>query len=158
MDGSLTEYGYGWHIGTWQGHRTMEHSGGIHGFATYAQRIPAEGVFVALLSNNPGATPTELLALKIAALLIGQPYQEPTPIVLSAQELAPYVGVYRSAAGIEWTIVCESDRLFVQEAGGPPRAILPVSTTEFYRHDMSLDRLVFTRDTGTSVTALEWRG
>ena len=157
-DGTLTDYGYGWRLSAWQGHQTMEHSGGIHGFATYALRIPAEGVFVALLSNNPGATPNELLTLKIAALLLGQPYQEPTPIVLSAQELARYVGVYRRAAGGEWILLCENDRLFVQEAGGPPRAILPLSTTEFYRHDMPLDRLVFTLGTGTRVTALEWRG
>jgi hypothetical protein len=99
-----------------------------------------------------------MLALKIAALLIGQPYQEPTPIVLGAAELAPYVGVYRSAAGGEWTIVCESDHLFVQEAGGPPRSILPLSTTEFYRHDMSIDRLVFTLGAAGAATALEWRG
>src|SRR5215216_840717 len=42
-DGTLTDYGYGWRLSAWQGHQTMEHSGGIHGFATYALRIPAEG-------------------------------------------------------------------------------------------------------------------
>jgi D-alanyl-D-alanine carboxypeptidase len=157
-DGILTDYGYGWRIGEWQGRPTMEHSGGIHGFSTYALRMPAEALFVAVLSNNPGAAPTGLLALKIAALLIGQPYHEPTPIMLSVHELTPYVGVYRSSAGAEWTIVRESDRLFVQEAGSPQRAILPLSTTEFYRHDMSLDHLVFTFGTGNNVTALEWHG
>jgi CubicO group peptidase (beta-lactamase class C family) len=157
-DGTLTDYGYGWRIGTWQGRQTMEHSGGIHGFATYVLRIPAAGLFVALLSNNPGATSTELLALKIAALLLGQPYQEPTPIALSAEQLAPYVGVYRSAEGNEWTIVCEGDRLFIQQADGPRRAILPRSITAFYRHDMPLDQVAFTLDTDHTVTALEWRG
>jgi len=157
-DGTLTDYGYGWRIGEWQGRQTMEHSGGIHGFATYALRMPAAGVFVALLSNNPGATSTELLALKIAALLLGQPYQEPTPIALSAEQLAPYVGVYCSAEGNDWTIVCEGERLFVQKADGPRRAILPLSATAFYRHDMPLDQVAFTLDTNHMVTALEWRG
>jgi D-alanyl-D-alanine carboxypeptidase len=157
-DGTLTDYGYGWRIGAWQGWQTMEHSGGIHGFATYALRMPSAGVFVALLSNNPGATSTELLALKIAALLLGQPYQEPTPIALSVEQLAPYVGIYRSADGNDWTIECEGERLFVQEADGPRRAILPLSATAFYRHDMPLDQVAFTLDTNHTVTALEWRG
>jgi CubicO group peptidase (beta-lactamase class C family) len=157
-DGASTSYGYGWSIGEWQGRQTMEHSGGIHGFATYALRMPAAGVFVALLSNNPGAASNELLALKIAALLIGQSYQEPTPIILGAPALAPYAGVYRSANGAEWTIVCENDHLVVQQADRPPRAILPISTTEFYVQDMSLDHLIFTRGTDAIITAFEWRG
>jgi D-alanyl-D-alanine carboxypeptidase len=157
-DGTLTDYGYGWRISAWQGQQTMEHSGGIHGFATYALRIPAAGVFVALLSNNPGATPSELLVLKVAALLLGKPYQEPAPIVLSAGELAPYIGTYRSASGDELILVCEGDRLLVQEAGGPQLALVPISGDEFHPERMPIDRLVFTRRGGTAVTALEWHG
>jgi D-alanyl-D-alanine carboxypeptidase len=157
-DGTLTDYGYGWHLSLWQGRRTAEHSGGIHGFATYALRMPAEAVFVAALSNNPGAVSLELLALKIAALLIGQPYQDPTPIVLSADELAPYVGVYRGAAGMQSTIVAEDGRLFLQEVGGPRMALVPVALGEFHLEGMPLDRFVFTRGTDTHATALEWRG
>jgi hypothetical protein len=135
----------------------MEHSGGIHGFATYALRMPAQGVFVTVLSNYPGATSMELLALKIAALLIGKPYQEPTPITLAADELTPYTGVYRSAAGVESTIVSEGDRLFVQEAGDQRIALVPISPTEFHRDGMPLNRLVFMFGTGTAATAIEWR-
>jgi CubicO group peptidase (beta-lactamase class C family) len=156
VDGSLTDYGYGWGIGEWQGRRTMEHSGGIHGFATYALRMPSEGVFVALLSNNPGSVSTELVVLKIAALLIGQPYQEPAPGVVDAQELARLAGRYRSAAGGEWTITSASGSLFAQEAGDPPLTLRPLSNTEFCMPNMPLRRLVFTLGTAGAVTGLEW--
>jgi CubicO group peptidase (beta-lactamase class C family) len=157
-DGSLTNYGYGWHISTWQGLPTMEHSGGIHGFATYALRMPSEQAFVAVLSNNPGATSNELLALKVAALLIGQPYREPAPIALPSHELARYAGVYHSAAVGETTIVCENDRLLLQEAGSPGIALVPVASNTFYPQMMPLDRLVFTLDAAGVVKTLEWRG
>jgi D-alanyl-D-alanine carboxypeptidase len=157
-DGTLTDYGYGWQLSAWQGRRTIEHSGGIHGFATYALRMPTEGAFVAALSNNPGTVSLELLALKIAALLIGQPYRDPTPIELTADELAPYIGVYRGTAGIESTIVAEDDRLLLQEPGGPPMALVPVARDEFHLEGRPLDRFVFMRGTDTYATALEWRG
>jgi D-alanyl-D-alanine carboxypeptidase len=158
LDGSLTGYGYGWGIGEWHGRRTMEHSGGIHGFATYALRMPAEGLFVAILSNNPGAVSRELLALKIAALLLGQTYQEPTPIALDAQEFARLLGSYHSAAGGEWVMTSPDTSLLIQEARGPQRALLPLSATEFYVQDMPLQRLIFTVDPAGAVTGLEWHG
>src|SRR5262245_14603121 len=80
-DGGATDYGYGWGVGEYAGHRTVEHSGGIHGFRTYALRLPDDEVFVALLTNNgSGEHNPEYLAVKIAALTIGQPYPEPTAI------------------------------------------------------------------------------
>lgn len=157
-DGSSTGYGYGWGIGEWQGRRTMEHSGGIHGFATYALRMPEERLFVAILSNNPAGASRELLTLKIAALLIGQPYQEPTPIALGAQELARLAGSYRSATGESWSITSADAHLLAQEAGGPQIALLPVSADEFYVQDMPLQRLVFTLNPGGAASVLEWRG
>jgi D-alanyl-D-alanine carboxypeptidase len=157
-DGSLTGYGYGWMIGEWQGRRTMEHSGGIHGFGTYALRMPAEGLFVAILSNNPGAASRELLTLKIAGLLIGQPYQEPTPIALDAQEYARLAGHYRSATGGDWTITSSDNSLLAQEAGGDQITLQPVSDSEFFMQDMPLQRLVFTFGAAGAVTGLEWRG
>jgi CubicO group peptidase (beta-lactamase class C family) len=39
-DRSGTGYGYGWEIGSYEGHRTIEHGGGIQGFATYTLSLP----------------------------------------------------------------------------------------------------------------------
>lgn len=156
-DGSPTDYGYGWRLSSWQGRQTAEHSGGIHGFTAYALRIPADDVFVAVLSNHPGGPSTELLALKIAALLIGQPYTEPVSIALAAEELAPYVGEYQSAAGVRSIVTCEGDRLFIQAADQPRAALVPVSRIAFHLDGMPLAQLVFTFSPGHAVAGFEWR-
>jgi CubicO group peptidase (beta-lactamase class C family) len=50
-DGSGGEYGYGWQIGEFQGHRKVEHVGGINGFHTYLGRYLDDQVTIILLSN-----------------------------------------------------------------------------------------------------------
>ena len=44
-------YGYGWFIGEENGHRVIEHGGGIDGFATSNAHYPDEKVTLILLSN-----------------------------------------------------------------------------------------------------------
>jgi len=50
-DGTGGEYGYGWQIGEFQGHRKVEHVGGINGFHTYLGRYLDDQVTIILLSN-----------------------------------------------------------------------------------------------------------
>jgi CubicO group peptidase (beta-lactamase class C family) len=74
-DGKPTRYGYGWAISTVEGHRAIEHGGGIHGFATSAVRLPEDRVFVAILTNRDSGAPN--LGHKIAALAVGAGSREP---------------------------------------------------------------------------------
>ena len=61
--GNSTGYGYGWHIGQYEGRAVQEHGGGIHGFRAHVLRIPSDGVYVAALSNVAAAEPNpEFLA------------------------------------------------------------------------------------------------
>lgn len=157
IDGSSTAYGYGWAISAYEKHQLIEHGGGIHGFRTYAIRIPDDRVFVAVLSNNGGKSP-ELLAFKIAALAIGQPYQEPARVELSAQELTRYEGFYRINATAEWHITREDSRLFARFGQNPPTELIPFSSNEFFFEDNSLYHLTFLSDANGAVGALEIRG
>lgn len=156
-DGSSTAYGYGWEISEYAGRRLIEHGGGIHGFRTRAIRIPDDRVFVAVLSNHGGSSPG-LLAFKIAALVLGQPYEEPTPVALGPEVLAPYEGVYKIYGTGEIHITCEADRLFFQYGEGPREELLPLSANEFFFKDMSIDHLLFVRDANGVVVAVEARG
>jgi D-alanyl-D-alanine carboxypeptidase len=117
-DGTYTSYGYGWSLSTWQDHSTLEHGGGIHGFVTYALRIPHERVFVALLSNTTGGPSPELMALKVAGIVIGKPYVAPTPIILSTAEFAPLTGRYQLPDRTEWMITAEDNQFFAQQLVG----------------------------------------
>lgn len=156
-DGSSTAYGYGWAISEYAGHRLIEHGGGIHGFRTRAIRMPDDHVFVAVLSNNGGTDP-EQLAFKIAALVIGQPYTEPTPIEISSELLARCEGVYQNRATDEWKFVCEDNQLFAQRGQDPRTELIPFSPNEFFFKDDSFYHLTFVGDPNGAATTVELRG
>lgn len=155
-DGSSTAYGYGWEISEYAGHRLIEHGGGIHGFRTRAIRLPDDRVFVAVLSNNGGIDPG-LLAFKIAALTIGQPYQEPMPVKLKTEVLTLYEGVYEINGSAQIHMIREDNQLFFQYGENPRMELIPLSSNEFFFKEMSIDHLRFVMD-GKQVVAVEFRG
>ena len=111
-DGSKTNYGYGWFIGNKWDERTIEHSGGIHGFLTQSKYFPDQDLYVVILSNcncfAPGA-----LADKIAGLTLGKSLAKPV-IEISAQTMQDYVGEYTLAPGFIITIFIQNDKLMAQ--------------------------------------------
>ena len=159
IDGSPTAYGYGWIISEYTGHRLVEHGGGIHGFRSRTIRLPDDRIFVAVLSNNGGVNP-EKLAFKIAALTLGQPYNEPTPLELQPDILALYEGVYEINGSGELCVYItrESNQLFFQYGEGPLEEITPISSNEFFIKDMSFHRLYFESDANGDIRAVEIRG
>ena len=72
-NGKGTGYGYGWFLRELQGSPTIEHGGGINGFLTNGVYLPREDVFVAVLTNST-TNPPDFVSLKMAALMIGKPY------------------------------------------------------------------------------------
>ncbi|MBI5352337.1 MAG: serine hydrolase [Chloroflexi bacterium] len=157
LDGSPTAYGFGWMISEYAGHRVIEHSGGIQGFRSHTMRLPDNRVFVAVLSNNGGVSPQKL-AFKIAASVIGQPYQEPTLIVLPSNILARYEGVYETNTLNKIIITHEDDHFFYQYGNGPRAEIAPLSPKEFFFTEMSFNRLLFTNDVNGDIISVEIRG
>jgi D-alanyl-D-alanine carboxypeptidase len=156
-DGSATEYGYGWATANLAGHRAAGHGGGIHGFVSFAIRLPEDHLFVAALSNNTGTNPVSL-ALKIAAWAIGEPFQEPTPVVLSPDVLARYEGVYEGNPLGECRITREDNQLFFQPGQAPRMELVPASSTEFFFKGSSLDHVTFVSDDNGVVTYFEFQG
>jgi CubicO group peptidase (beta-lactamase class C family) len=157
-DGSFTDYGYGWGISEYQGHRIVEHGGGIQGFVTHAVRMPDDRVFVAILSNNERkAALPEQLAFKIAALAIGKPYIMPAVIEVKPDLLASYAGMYQISQDVERIITCEGSQLYSQRTGGDRLELLPMSADEFAFKD-STYRLRFVRNAEGALTAVELRG
>ena len=66
----LRDYGYGWWIATFNGHREISHPGLIDGFATSIARYPDDQVTVIVLSNMSGADPSSI-SNYIATLVLG---------------------------------------------------------------------------------------
>ncbi|RPI25956.1 MAG: serine hydrolase [Acidobacteria bacterium] len=157
-DGRSTAYGYGWSIGSYEGHRTIEHGGGIHGFATYILSMPEDHVYVAILTNGsagPTVSPARL-ALQMAAIAIGKPVQNLRAITLPTGQLSRYTGVYSERENENHKITVEGNQLFWQPPRGPKSAIHPLSPKEFFIAD-SLNRIYFTLDDSGQAKALEFR-
>jgi CubicO group peptidase (beta-lactamase class C family) len=144
--GKATGYGYGWGVAKLRGRRAISHGGGIHGFSTYALRLPEERTFVAVLCNSdaPGAAP-ELLGKKIAAIAVGDPFPEPAAVSLDAAVLARYTGVYRIDETTTRTVSVEGGKLYTQRTGGERVEARASAPTEFF-YDRSLSRFRFVLD------------
>ncbi|MGI8912700.1 MAG: serine hydrolase [Chloroflexota bacterium] len=145
-DGTTVGYGYGWHLRSYEGHRITEHGGEFAGFHNHALRLPDDDVYVVVLTNQlPGVTPPSQLTMRIAALLLGKPYQDPVAITLPAATLARYCGTYQTRVGEVLTVGYDGDQLFLQPAGGSPQPIYPEAPTRFFFRD-SFTRLTFRED------------
>jgi CubicO group peptidase (beta-lactamase class C family) len=65
--GTPAEYGFGWFLNPYEGHRRMWHYGETVGFRTTIQRFPDDGLTVIVLANRSDLVPVDL-ALKVADL------------------------------------------------------------------------------------------
>lgn len=154
-DGTDARYGFGWFISSYEGHRLIEHGGGIPGFTSYALIMPEDEILVALLTNSAiqGRIP-EPLAFRVACLTLGKPYKEPVAVSVAEKDLAPLAGVYLNAQNEELYIIRQDSKIFSQRAGGSKSEILPASPVEFFFTD-SFTRVQFAKNERGDVTGLK---
>jgi CubicO group peptidase (beta-lactamase class C family) len=67
-----SEYGFGWFLEPYKGHRRMSHDGGTTGFRTTIQRFPDDQLTVIVFANREDLDP-EQLALRVADRYLGIP-------------------------------------------------------------------------------------
>jgi CubicO group peptidase (beta-lactamase class C family) len=153
--GKPTGYGYGLVIWSFEGHRVVEHGGGINGFSTELLRLPEDRIVVVVLSNNPGHEPgPDFVGIEIASALVGKSLAERKPVHVDPAVLDRYVGVYRIDAETTRVVTRQGDKLFTQRLpGGEKREALPASPTDFFYED-SVDHLHFQTGAGGKVTGM----
>jgi D-alanyl-D-alanine carboxypeptidase len=153
-------YGYGLQLGTVGSHKSIAHGGGIHGFATYMSRFPADGVTIIALSNlqsgNSGQIATEL-----ARLMFGIP-APPPPAPLVAVAVKPeildrYTGEYELQPGFNITIKREGDKLLAQATGQNTLTLTSTSDTEFHFQPANI-RVVFPAGEGPAPSFTLFQG
>jgi D-alanyl-D-alanine carboxypeptidase len=137
-DSSATKYGFGWVIEQFKGRRMIWHNGRINGYLSHALRLPDERLYVAILSNieDDAATPIKIVAESVAAIALGEPFEEVKSIELSPEERRAYVGTYRlgsgSEPGPELKVVVEEGKMLIVLPNGLKDEIVPLSRTEFF--------------------------
>lgn len=111
-DGATTDYGFGLGVGEYRGLATVEHGGGIPGYATYMLRFPDQR-FSVQVQCNQGGLPARRLARSVAGLFLADHMSQADPEAdpeaegedavtgaatrdVSRDVLAGYVGAYYS--------------------------------------------------------------
>ncbi|UCC73183.1 MAG: serine hydrolase [Gemmatimonadota bacterium] len=148
-NGESTGYGYGLTTRDIRGRPAVGHGGGIFGYVTDAFYLPEEDVYVAVFCNSTGSeVPPNLLAGKLAAIAIGDPYPEWEEIALDEATLQRYAGVYQIDETTQRVVTVEDGRLYTQRDGGRKLRAFPSSETHFfYKTSLSHFEFVIRGDT-----------
>jgi D-alanyl-D-alanine carboxypeptidase len=121
--GELTLYGFGWVVHDIDGIRVIEHGGMVDGFESHILWMPDEDIFVAVLSNSRGRTPTpDVLATRIAFYLSSH-HLPLADTLLNPTELGPIAGIYRTDDRTYEIGLHDGHVLFSREDGSRARLI-----------------------------------
>jgi CubicO group peptidase (beta-lactamase class C family) len=156
-DGKDSNYGYGWEMTLIQGEPTIGHSGSTRGFRSYGLRLPAKGVYVAVLTNgDSGTVVPDVVARRAAAVAIGKPLPEFKEVVLDAASLDAVAGVYTLDKDTQRVFRRDGEFLSMQRNGRGPLVLKAMSANEFFVPDTA-DWFVFQRDAAGKVTGVTYQ-
>jgi CubicO group peptidase (beta-lactamase class C family) len=149
------DYACGLGVQTKNGHKAIEHGGGIQGFNTQLTYYPDDKLTIAVLANVNGTAPGEI-AERLAAVVHGEPVKlqtERKEITLDPKILARYVGTYEFMAGMNMLITLEGNQLSTKLGGQPTIPIFPESETMFFPKVVDAE-IEFVKDSSGAVTHL----
>ncbi len=127
-EGKMENYGYGWGIGDYCGHRFVHHGGGIHGFATFIAQFLDEPVTIIILANREDFDPGPC-TLKIARQVLGLPAIARESVVLFRAAQDRVVGKYMVNKVWPLEVMQQDDGLILKSEKA--EKLLPLSETTF---------------------------
>ncbi len=149
------DYACGLGVQTKNGHKIIEHGGGIEGFNTQLSYYPDEKMTVVVLANLNGTAPGEI-AQKLAAVAHGEVVKSEADrkeIAVDHNVLARYVGTYQFSADTNMLITIDGNQLSEKLGEQPSFPIFPESETSFFLKVVDA-QVEFVKDSGGAVTAL----
>jgi CubicO group peptidase (beta-lactamase class C family) len=155
-NGKIIDYGLGWRLGNVQGSPSIKHGGLVNGFTSNALYLPEGKIFVTVLSNCDCTRSLDVLASKMAAIVLGKPFQW-KEIELSSKQLEPYKGVYESEYEGQKMISLQDGDLMYFNRGGSKSKIYPLGKDQF-RLGNSLTVLEFKRNSNKNKASFELNG
>jgi CubicO group peptidase (beta-lactamase class C family) len=148
-DGNKSSYSFGWGIGSFMGSPSLQHSGGIEGFSTFAIYLPSEDVFAVTLSNLTSkdvSIPTQVAtAVALGKLTI-------STVVIPEKVTNRYPGTYQFPDGHEVKIYRESANFFMKDSNSTvPWQMHFTDERNFYCEEVFPNNHVFTSDSSGKV-------
>lgn len=147
------EYGFGIGPGTVRGQAQLSHGGGIFGFTSHLLYLPKEEISVAVLQNTDAGGGPASIAIKLAAMALGDPYPELKPIEVEPGALARLEGVYRIDDQTVRVLRVVDGELTSQRGGGVQLKLVPIEADVFLFDD-GLTQLRVERDDDNEVSGV----
>ncbi|WP_394511525.1 serine hydrolase domain-containing protein [Roseateles sp. DXS20W] len=149
-------YGFGIGAGTLRDQSMLAHGGGIHGFASMLNYLPASQTTVVILRNSDGpGFAMDTVARKLAAFAIGEPFAEPKPVAVPAAQLKVAEGVYGRDDKQTRTLRVKDGALQSQRGDGRVVVLVPLGRDRFAFPD-SVNELQLERGADDQVVALSF--
>lgn len=127
-----SSYGFGIGAGTLRGQPLLSHGGGIHGFVSMLTYLPQSQTTVAILRNSDGpGFAMDLVARKLAAFAIGEPFAEPKAVAVPVEQLKSAEGVYTRDDKQTCTLRVKDGVLTHQRGGGRFAPLIPLGQDRF---------------------------
>jgi CubicO group peptidase (beta-lactamase class C family) len=149
---SKGDYGLGVYVRSVSGLKVFNHGGGAPAFANLSY-FPDSRTTVAILGNI-NVSPGHELAALLGTLAHGQPVtlaSERKVIMLPAEALARYAGVYQSEGGPPLVVTVEGGQLALRPDNGASITLLAESERMFFIRDLNM-QVEFVRDASGAVT------
>jgi CubicO group peptidase (beta-lactamase class C family) len=127
-------YAFGLEVRTVNGHRVINHGGGIQGFNTMVSYYPDDKLEVIVLSNINGVAPQDLTT-KLAAVAHGEKVilsSERKQIHVDPKVFDGYIGRYQLMPNVTVTVTREGDHLFSQLNTQPKSEIFPEAENDYF--------------------------
>ena len=147
-DGKSHPYGFGLGLDDVRGRPSIGHGGGIFGFSTNSIYIPEEDLFVAVFANSddPETSPG-LVALRLAALALGDPFPTFEAAEVDPASLAPLLGLYKVEGDEAERVFFERDgQLYTRRGEGPESKVWAAGGDRFFYGKDSLTWFEVKRD------------
>lgn len=148
-------YAFGLMVRTANGHRVIDHGGGIEGFNTMLAYYPDDKLTVAVLANLNGGAPQEI-AQYLGTLALGGEVELPSErkaVQIDPQIFDRYVGDYALSPKFVLKVSREGDRFITQATGQGQVEIYPENDHEFFAKVVNA-QITFVTDKNGKATAL----
>lgn len=148
-----SKYGFGLFIHTLRGERIFSHSGGIHGFHSELQYLPAKRITVVLLRNADSGPNLGSIGRQLGAFAAGNPFPRPAPVSREIAQLKAFEGIYSRGKDLT-TLRIVHNALTSQRSAESPVVLTPVGASRFLFDDTSV-QIDFARNLAGVVTGFE---
>jgi CubicO group peptidase (beta-lactamase class C family) len=144
------DYALGLAVHAVNGHKVIEHGGGIEGFNTEIAYYPEDKLTVVVLANLNGGVP-ETIANALAQVAHGEKVVLPSErkeITVSPAVLGAYVGTYQLTPDFAIVVTFEGGQLMEQATGQPKFPLFAESETKFFLKVVDAEVEFFKNDKG----------